>query len=94
MPRVTDPPARMLAELRRLRARIEREREQWGDPTPRTRGQRDEAIVRWHTELGAGSLSLIAREAGVSRVQAGRIVRAARETEPGQAPPPTRRYYQ
>lgn len=94
MTRVTDPPAKMLTELRRLRARVEREREQWGDATPKTRQARDEALVRWHGILGPGSLSLIAREAGISRVQAGRIVRAHRETEPGQPPPPTRHYYQ
>jgi hypothetical protein len=73
---------------------IERERERDGTPSPRARNARNAMIVRWHGELGEGSLSSIARAAGVSRVQAGRIVRAARDTVPGQPPPPTRRYYQ
>lgn len=92
--RTQDPPAEMLKELHRLRARVAKEREQWGDSTPATRQTRDAAMVKWHKQLGEGSLSMIAREAGVSRVQAGRITKAAASAEPGKPPPPTRHFYQ
>lgn len=92
--RTQDPPAEMLAELHRLRRKVVKEREQWGSVTPATRQLRDAAVVRWHTALGEGWLSLIAREVGVSRVQAGRITKAAASAEPGQPVPPTRHFYQ
>lgn len=62
--------------------------------SPRTRRERNAEIVRWHTDLGRGWLSAIAREARVSRVQAQRIVKAASEAVPGREIPPTRHYYQ
>lgn len=88
VPRVAEPPAEMVSELSRLVANHARTH------SDQSRDARNAAIVRWHQQLGAGSLSLIARTAKVSRVQAGRIVKAASETTPGQPPPPTRRYYQ
>lgn len=60
----------------------------------RARERRNEAMARWHDELGEGSLSAIGRAAGLSRIQAGRIVAAQRDRVPGQPAPPTRRYYQ
>jgi hypothetical protein len=58
------------------------------------RVKRDAAIARWRRRLGDGSLSEIARKAGISRVQAGRIWAAAQESErTGRPPLPTRRYY-
>jgi len=88
--RTLDVPADMRRELERLGARA-RETESKID-----RQKRNAAIVRWHTQQGEGWLSEIARLAGVSRVQAGRIVRAAAEAkESGRAEPlPTRHYYQ
>jgi|1185.fasta_scaffold1193986_2 hypothetical protein len=86
--RTIDPPAEMLTELRRLGAAYRRT-----ESRP-ARQARDAAIVKWREELGKGSLSLIAREAGVSRVQAGRIYKAHQAVEPGQPIPPTRRFYQ
>ena len=88
--RTLDVPADMRRELERLGARA-RETESKID-----RQKRNAAIVRWHTQQGEGWLSEIARLAGVSRVQAGRIVRAAADAkESGRAEPlPTRHYYQ
>jgi hypothetical protein len=86
--RTIDPPAEMLTELHRLAANYRR------TESKPARMARDAAIVRWRNLLGEGSLSMIAREAGVSRVQAGRIYKAHQATEPGQPIPPTRRFYQ
>jgi hypothetical protein len=59
------------------------------------RSKRDAAIAKWRRRLGDGSLSEIARRAGISRVQAGRIWAAAKEAEAtGQPIRPTRHYYQ
>ena len=59
------------------------------------RAKRDAAIAKWRRRLGDGSLSEIARRAGISRVQAGRIWAAAKEAEAtGQPIRPTRHYYQ
>jgi hypothetical protein len=88
--RTLDVPADMRAELQRLGAKA-RKTQSIDD-----RRKRNEAIVAWHDRQGDGWLSEIARLAGISRVQAGRIVRAAAEAkEQGRAEPlPTRRYYQ
>jgi hypothetical protein len=86
--RTIDPPAEMAPELRRLGAAYRR------TESKPARMARDAAIVKWRERLGKGSLSLIAREAGVSRVQAGRIYKAHLAAEPGQPIPPTRRFYQ
>ena len=86
--RTIDPPADMAPELRRLGAKYRR------TESKPDRQARDAAIVRWREQLGKGSLSLIAREAGVSRVQAGRIYKAHLAAEPGKPIPPTRRFYQ
>ena len=88
--RTLDVPAEMASELARL-GRKARETESKID-----RAKRNAAIVRWHDQQGEGWLSEIARLAGVSRVQAGRIVRAAAEAkEQGRDEPlPTRHYYQ
>ena len=87
--RILDVPADMRAELQRL-GRKARETESKID-----RERRNAAIVRWHDTQGDGWLSEIARLAGISRVQAGRIVRAAADAkETGGEPLPTRRYYQ
>jgi uncharacterized protein (DUF2336 family) len=87
--RTLDVPADMRRELERLGAKA-RETQSIID-----RRKRNEAIVRWHDRQGDGWLSEIARLAGISRVQAGRIVRAAAEAqETGGEPLPTRRYYQ
>jgi hypothetical protein len=88
--RTLDVPTEMRRELERLGAKA-RETESKID-----RAKRNAAIVRWHDQQGEGWLSEIARLAGVSRVQAGRIVRAAAEAkESGRAEPlPTRHYYQ
>lgn len=59
-----------------------------------TRTRRDDGIVAWHRSLGEGSLSLIARTAGISRVQAGRIVAAARHRARTGESLPTRHFYQ
>lgn len=59
-----------------------------------TRNARNEAMARWHAELGEGHLSAIARAAGLSRIQAGRIVKAERERVPGADPLPSHRFYQ
>jgi hypothetical protein len=89
VPRTLDVPAEMRAELGRLghkakitESKIDRER-------------RNAAIVKWHDAKGEGWLSEIARLAEISRVQAGRIVKAAAEAKTSGAEPlPTRRYYQ
>jgi hypothetical protein len=88
--RTLDVPAEMRRDLQRLGAKA-RETQSIID-----RRKRNEAIVRWHDQQGDGWLSEIARLAGISRVQAGRIVRAAAEAkEQGRAEPlPTRHYYQ
>jgi hypothetical protein len=88
--RTLDVPAEMRRELDRL-GRKARDTESKIDRT-----KRNEAIVRWHEAKGDGWLSEIARLAGISRVQAGRIVRAAADArEQGRDEPlPTRRYYQ
>lgn len=88
--RTLDVPAEMRAELRRLGAKA-KETQSIID-----RRRRNEAIVRWHDQQGDGWLSEIARLAGISRVQAGRIVRAAADAKAtGAAEPlPTRHYYQ
>lgn len=88
--RTLDVPADMRRELERL-GRKARATESKID-----RAARNEAIVRWHLEKGEGWLSEIARLADVSRVQAGRIVKAAADAkEQGRAEPlPTRHYYQ
>ena len=87
--RTLDVPADMRAELQRL-GRKARETESRTD-----RAKRNDAIVRWHDQQGDGWLSEIARLAGISRVQAGRIVRAYAEArESGAEPLPTRHYYQ
>jgi len=88
--RTLDVPADMRRELERLGAKA-RETQSIID-----RRKRNEAIVRWHDRQGDGWLSEIARLAGISRVQAGRIVRAAADAkEQGRAEPlPTRHYYQ
>ena len=88
--RTLDVPAEMASELARLgRKALETE-------SKIDRAKRNAAIVRWHDQQGEGWLSEIARLAGVSRVQAGRIVRAAAEAkEQGRDEPlPTRHYYQ
>lgn len=85
-------PAEKLEEMRAevgLRAAMYREAE-----SRSARERRNEAMARWHDELGEGSLSAIGRAAGLSRIQAGRIVAAQRDKVPGQPAPPTRRYYQ
>ena len=86
--RTIDPPAEMLTELHRLAATYRR------TESKPARQARDAAIVRWREQLGEGSLSMIAREAGVSRVQAGRIFKAHQAAEPGGPIPPTRHFYQ
>jgi hypothetical protein len=87
--RTLDVPADMRRELERLGAKA-RDTESKID-----RQRRNAAIVRWHEQQGDGWLSEIARLAGISRVQAGRIVRAAAEArERGGEPLPTRHYYQ
>ena len=61
----------------------------------RARERRNETIYRWRKDLGEGSLSAIARAAGISRIQAGRIAAAYAESEATGAPVrPTRHYYQ
>jgi hypothetical protein len=87
--RTLDVPKAMRDELERL-GRKARKTQSIMD-----RAARNEAIVRWHDRQGEGWLSEIARLADVSRVQAGRIVKAAAEAkETGGEPLPTRRYYQ
>ena len=87
--RTLDVPADMRRELRALGAKA-RETESRID-----REKRNAAIVRWHDAQGDGWLSEIARLAGISRVQAGRIVKAAADAkETGGEPLPTRHYYQ
>jgi hypothetical protein len=88
--RTLDVPAEMRTELARL-GRKARETQSITD-----RAKRNAAIVRWHESQGDGWLSEIARLAGISRVQAGRIVKAAADAkEQGRAEPlPTRHYYQ
>ena len=88
--RTLDPPKAMRSELERLGAKARRTQ------SIDDRRKRNEAIVRWHEAQGDGWLSEIARLAGISRVQAGRIVKAAAEAkEQGLAEPlPTRNYYQ
>ena len=87
--RTLDVPAEMRTELQRL-GRKARDTESKID-----RERRNAAIVAWHDAKGEGWLSEIARLAEISRVQAGRIVRAAAEAkESGGEPLPTRRYYQ
>lgn len=74
--------ARLARELARTESKIDRER-------------RDQALYDWHKRLGPGSLSEIARQVGLSRVQAGRIVRAYRDAEETGLPRrPSRHYYQ
>ena len=87
--RTLDVPADMRRELRALGAKA-RETESKAD-----RAKRNAAIVKWHNAQGEGWLSEIARLADVSRVQAGRIVKAAAEAKASGAEPlPTRHYYQ
>ena len=86
--RTIDPPPEMLTELHRLAATYRRT-----ESRP-ARMARDAAIVRWREQLGEGSLSMIAREAGVSRVQAGRIFKAHQAAGPDGKIPPTRQFYQ
>lgn len=79
----------MGAELRKLTAAYHR------TESKIDRSRRDAAIAKWRRRLGDGSLSEIARRAGISRVQAGRIWAAAKEAEAtGQPIRPTRHYYQ
>lgn len=74
--------AKLTAAYARTESKIDREK-------------RNAAIAKWRRTLGEGSLSEIARRAKVSRVQAGRIWAAAKESEAtGQPPRPTRHYYQ
>lgn len=88
--RTLDVPADMRAELQRLGAKAR------ASESKIDRARRNTAIVKWHDTKGDGWLSEIARLAGISRVQAGRIVRAAADAkETGATEPlPTRRYYQ
>lgn len=87
--RTLDVPADMRRELERL-GRKARVTQSISD-----RQARNGAIVRWHDQQGEGWLSEIARLAGISRVQAGRIVKAAADAkESGGDPLPTRHYYQ
>ena len=87
--RTLDVPAEMRAELQRLGHRAQ------DTESKIDRAKRNAAIVKWHNAKGEGWLSEIARLAEVSRVQAGRIVRAAAEAqETGGEPLPTRHYYQ
>lgn len=73
--------ARLAAIYRRTESKIDRTK-------------RDAAIAKWRRRLGDGSLSEIARKAGISRVQAGRIWAAAKEAEAtGRPPRPTRHFY-
>lgn len=81
--------AAMVADLHRLRGAHA------ANPGKRTQDRRNAAIYRWHKELGRGYLSAIAREAGISRVQAGRIVKAAAVAEAtGEPAKASRTYYQ
>lgn len=58
------------------------------------RVKRDEALAAWRRRLGDGSLSEIARRAGLSRVQAGRIWAAQREAQAtGRPARPSRHFY-
>lgn len=86
-------PADQLEEMRAevgLRAAMYQDTE-----SKQARERRNEAIYKWHRALGDGSLSAIGRAAGLSRIQAGRIVAAYAEAETtGQPVKPTRRYYQ
>lgn len=88
--RTLDVPTEMRRDLERLGAKA-RKTQSIDD-----RARRNAAIVAWHDRQGEGWLSEIARLAGISRVQAGRIVRAAADAkEQGRAEPlPTRHYYQ
>ena len=87
--RTLDVPADMRAELQRLGRKAK------ATESKIDRANRNAAIVRWHDAKGDGWLSEIARLAEISRVQAGRIVRAAADAkESGGEPLPTRHYYQ
>ena len=58
------------------------------------RVKRDEALAAWRRRLGEGSLSEIARRAGLSRVQAGRIWAAQQEAQAtGRPARPSRHFY-
>jgi DNA invertase Pin-like site-specific DNA recombinase len=73
--------ARLTAVYRRTESKIDR-------------AKRDVAIAAWRRRLGDGSLSEIARRAGISRVQAGRIWAAQQEAQAtGQPARPTRHFY-
>lgn len=88
--RVLDPDLveEMSRELRKLTNRY-RDTESKID-----RAKRDAAIASWRRRLGDGSLSEIARKAGISRVQAGRIWAAQQEAQAtGRPPRPTRHFY-
>ena len=87
--RTLDVPTAMRRELEHLGAKAKT------TESKIDRAKRNAAIVKWHTQQGEGWLSEIARLAGVSRVQAGRIVKAAADArETGSEPLPTRHYYQ
>lgn len=88
--RTLDVPKAMRDELQRLGATARR------TESKIDRAKRNAAIVSWHDQQGDGWLSEIARLAGISRVQAGRIVKAAADAKATGAsePLPTRHYYQ
>ena len=84
-PALVEQMARELAKLAAIYRRTESKID---------RTKRDAAIASWRRRLGDGSLSEIARKAGISRVQAGRIWAAAKEAEiTGLPPRPTRHFY-